>query len=67
MFNFINGQYAITVMLYCQVDMSYGCVKFLSSICLNRGLREGRGGRGRGFLCILSLLSQVGVDFSKIP
>ena len=23
MFNFINGQYAITVMLYCQADMSY--------------------------------------------
>lgn len=22
MFNFINGQYAITVMIYCQADMS---------------------------------------------
>ena len=41
-----------------------GCVKLLHTICQNRGLR---GERGRGFLCISSLLSQDGVDFSKIP
>ena len=44
-----------------------GCVKFLHTICQNRGERGERGERGRGFLGISSLLSQDGVDFSKIP
>ncbi len=39
----------ITGLMLCQVLYYKVCVKFLSSICLNRGRHGGRGGRGRDF------------------
>ena len=42
-----------------------GYVKFLHSTCQNRGLHGLRGGRGRGFLGISSLLLQVGLILAK--
>ena len=55
----------ITFLCLVQCKHLSGVCKVFALYCLNRGLHGLRGGRGRGFLCISSLLSQVGLILAK--